>query len=224
MAESVFARVSRLLSGEFEDMIVRLEQANGPALMREAIREVDRAIELVRADHEAVMTRRLHAARQHRLLRERVEQLTDKASFAVGEGRDDLAEAALSRQIDFEQQATKLDAVQVEAREEETRIENSITALETRKKQMEDALSSFLVSQREAETGGDGPAKPARNVEKQMARSEQAFERAMAGAGGVGVMRANAETISRVAEIDGLQKSAAIASRMAQLKQASGNG
>jgi phage shock protein A len=222
VAESVFARVARLLSGKVEDSIDWLEQADGPAVMRESIREVDRAIDQVRADLEAALARRLQAARQQKLLSERVGQLTDKAKFAIAEGRDELAEAALSRQIDFEQQATKLDEVQAEAREQEQRLESCITALETRKKQMEEALSAFLLSQRDAALGGDGPSRPARNVETQVTRSEQAFERAMAGAGGVGFSRADVETVNRVAEIDVLQKNAAVAARLAKLKQAAG--
>jgi len=222
VAESIIARVSRLLSAKLEDSVDRLEQAGGAEVMREAIREVDRAIDEVRLDHEAVMARRLQAVRQQKMLNERVAQLTEKAKFAIGEGCDDLAEAALSRQIDFEQQATKLDEVIAGARQEELRLENCVTALQTRKKQMDDALSAFLVSRSQAATGGDGPARAERDVENQVARSEQAFERAMAGAGGVGFTRADAQTVNRVAEIDGLQKSAAVAARMAKLKQTSG--
>jgi phage shock protein A len=40
----------------------------------------------------------------------------------------------------------------------------------------------------------------------------------MAGAGGVGLARADADTINRVAELDGMQKSATIAQRLAVLK------
>ena len=58
------------------------------------------------------MARRLQAARQQKMLAERVEELTAKAKFALSEGREDLAEAALSRQIDFEAQAKKLETVQ----------------------------------------------------------------------------------------------------------------
>ena len=47
---------------------------------------------------------------------------------------------------------------------------------------------------------------------------EQAFDRAMAGAGGVSFARADADTINRVAELDGLQKSATVAERLAALK------
>jgi len=38
MAESIFARVSRLLSATVEDAVDRMEQAGGDAVMREAIR------------------------------------------------------------------------------------------------------------------------------------------------------------------------------------------
>jgi phage shock protein A len=194
------------------------EQAGGDAVMREAIREADRAIDEVKAELEATMARRLQAARQQKLLAQRCEELITKAKFAVAEGREDLAEAALSRQIDFEAQAKKLDAVQSQAREEEQRLEDGLAALNARKRQMEDALQAYLVSRREASLGGDGPTRPDRSAEKKVDAAEQAFDRAMAGAGGVSFARADADTINRVAEIDGMQKSATIAERLAALK------
>jgi phage shock protein A len=141
MAESIFARVSRLLSATVEDAVDRMEQAGGDAVMREAIREADRAIDQVKADLQSTMARRLLAARQQKMFTERAEELTTKAKFALGQGREDLAEAA-----------------------------------------------------------------------------EQAFDRAMAGAGGIGFARADADTINRVAEIDFMQKSATVAQRLAALK------
>ena len=152
MAESIFARVSRLLSATVEDTVDRMEKAGGDAVMREAIREADRAIDQVKAELQSTMARRLQAARQQKMLTERAEELTTKAKFALGEGREDLAEAALSRQIDFEAQAKKLDAVQQQAREEEKRLEDGLAALSARKRQMEDALQAYLISQREAAT------------------------------------------------------------------------
>jgi phage shock protein A len=218
MAESIFERVSRLLSATVEEAVDRMEQAGGDVVMREAIREADRAIDEVKAELEAKMAQRLQAARQQKMLAERAEELTAKARFAVKEGRDDLAEAALSRQIDFEAQAKSLDAVQARAREHEQRLEDGLNALNTRKRQMEDALQAYLISRQEAAHGGDGPSRPGRSAEKKVDAAEQAFDRAMAGAGGVGFARADADTINRVAEIDGMQKSATVAERLAALK------
>jgi phage shock protein A len=218
MAESIFARVSRLLLATIEDAVDRMEQAGGEAVMREAIREADRAIDQVKAELQSMMARRLQAARQQRMLTERAEALTTKAKFALEQGREDLAEAALSRQVDFEAQARELDVVQVEAREVEQRLESGLAALSARKRQMEDALQAYLISRQEAALGGDGPPRPDRAAEKKLDAAEQAFNRAMAGAGGVGFARADADAINRVAELEGLQKSATIAARLAALK------
>jgi phage shock protein A len=211
MAESIFARVSRLLSATAEDTVDRMEQAGGDAVMREAIREADRAIDQVKAELQSTMARRLQAARRQKMLTERAEELTTKAKFALGEGREDLAE-------DFEAQAKKLDVVQQQAREEEQRLEDGLAALNARKRQMEDALQAYLISRREAALGGDGPTRPDRSAEKKLDAAEQAFNRAMAGAGGIGFARADADTINRVAEIDGMQRSATVAERLAALK------
>jgi phage shock protein A len=164
------------------------------------------------------MARRLQAARQQKMLTERAEELTTKAKFALGQGREDLAEAALSRQVDFEAQAKDLDVVQRQARQEEQRLEDGLAALSARKRQMDDALQAYLISRREAAVGGDGPTRPDRSAEKKLDAAEQAFNRAMAGAGGIGFARADGDTINRVAEIDGMQKSATVAERLAALK------
>ena len=75
-----------------------------------------------------------------------------------------------------------------------------------------------MISRSEAARGGDGPSRPERSAEKRVDAAEQAFDRAMAGAGGVGFARADAATINRVAELDAMQKSATIAQRLAALK------
>lgn len=218
MAESIFNRISRIISATVEDSIDRLEKAGGEAVMREAIREADRAVDQVKAEREAAQARRLQAARQQGLLAQRIEALTSKARFALGEGREDLAEAALSQQIDFEAQAEKLADVQAQAREEELRLEEGLAALKARKAQMEETLAAYVTARREASVGG-GPARPAEtSAERKVDAAEHAFERAMAGANGCGLSRTDAATIHRVAEIDVLQKSAVIAERMAALK------
>jgi phage shock protein A len=218
MVESIFTRVSRLLSATVEDTVDRMEKAGGDAVMREAIREADRAIDQVKSEVQSTMARRLQVARQQKMLNERAQELTAKAKFALGEGREDLAEAALTRQLDFEVQAKSLDAVQQQAREEEQRLEEGLAALNARKRQMDDALQAYTASRREAVLGGDGPVRTDRSAEKKLDAAEQAFDRAMAGAGGVGFTRADGDTLNRVAEIDVMQRSATVAERLAALK------
>ena len=162
--------VPRLLSATVEDTVDRMEQAGGDAVMREAIREADRAIDQVKAELQSTMARRLRPPVSRRCSPSAAEELTTKAKFALGQGREDLAEAALSRQVDFEAQAKDLDVVQRQARQEEQRLEDGLAALSARKRQMDDALQAYLISRREAAVGGDGPARPDRSAERRSTR------------------------------------------------------
>ena len=172
MAESLFMRVRRVVSASIEDVVDAMERAGGASVMREAIREVDRAMDEVRAEQETATARRLQATRQQRMFRDQLAALDEKARFAVAENRDDLAEAALSRQLDFEAQAERLEAVRAEAADEAGRLEGCLAALATRKAQMEEALAAFEAAQRDAALGGDGPARPDRRVGRRVERAE----------------------------------------------------
>lgn len=220
MAESIFARVRRLLSARIEDNVDAMERANNDGVMREAIREVDRTIDAVRGDQERAMTRRLQAARQAEMIGRKLTELTDKARFAVDSGRDDLAEGALKRQVDLENETGRLTQIQDHAREEEAKLDESLAALRARKAQMTEALAAFDIARSDAALGGDGEFHSARRHERVVEQAEAAFDRAMGGAGGVGFQRGDADAINRVAEIDTLQKNATVAQRLAALKQA----
>jgi phage shock protein A len=218
MAESIFHRVRRLLSAQIEDSVDGMERANSDGTMREAIREVDRAIDDVRVDQEGAMTRRLQAARQQEMIAKKLVELTEKARFALSEGREDLAEGALVRQVDLENQVSQLEQVQELARVEEEKLDESLTALRARKRQMEEALALFSVAKTEASLGGDAGRSNERSVERQVERAEAAFSRAMTGAGGTSFTAGDVAAINSVAEIDSLQKGATVATRLAALK------
>ena len=217
MAESIFNRISRILSATVEDSIDRLEQAGGESVMREAIREADRAVDQAKAELDAVTVRRLQAARHQGMLIQRIEALSGKARFAIDGGRDDLAEAALAQQIDFEAQAVQLEEAQAQARDEEGRLGEGLAALEARRAQMTDALTAYLLARREVSPGGRA-SRGDRSAERKVDAAEQAFARAMGREGASGPAHTDAATIGRVAEIDALQKRAAIAERLAALK------
>lgn len=220
MAESIFMRVRRLISASVEDAVDAMERAGGTSVMREAIREVDRAIDEVRTAQEAATARRLQAMRQQRLFREKLTVLEDKARFALSQNREDLAEAAVSRQLDFEAEARRLDEVQEQASSEAAELETCLVSLTTRRTQMEEALSAFTVARQEAACRSDGSGTPQRRTRTRVERAEQAFDRAMAGAGGVsGLTRADGAAIAKVAEIATLERSATIAQRMAGLRR-----
>lgn len=222
MAESVFLRVRRMLSSRVEDSVDAMERANSDGTMREAIREVDRAMDEVRRDREAAMTRRLQAARQQDMIAEKLVKLTEQARFALSEGREDLAEGALTRQVDLEEQSAKLERLKELCREEESKLDESYTALRARKTEMEEALAAFMIAREDASMGGDSGLENKREIETKIRNAEAAFDRAMTGAGGVGFTRSDAKSINSVAEIETMQKGATVADRLAALKRESG--
>jgi phage shock protein A len=219
MAESIFTRVGRIMSGRLEDRVDEMERSRSDSVMREAIREVDRAIDELRRQQEAAMMRRLQAERQQQTLVKTAAGLTDKAKYALGEGREDLAEGALSRQVELEEQAGKLTAVQEVAKIEEDKLEESLSSLRARKKQMEEALAAFQVAKAESGSGLEATSTVNTNErEHRIENAEAAFDRAMTGGGGIGFSRGDAEAINKVAEIDTMSRRATVAERLAALK------
>lgn len=221
MSEPIHLRVKRILAGRIEDVVDTMEHAGGPSVMREAVREVKRAIDDVRTAQVAAASQRLQAIRQQQMAAEHVLKLTDKAKFAVEQGRDDLAEAALARQIDFEGQIPTLKAAEDAAGGEEARLEAFVQALLSRKLEMEQTLEAFEMAQSEAPSVAIGSYGHGAKIEKAVARAESAFDRAMDGAGGTGFTRSQAGVVTKVAELEVMQRQSAVQDRLAALKAAS---
>ena len=221
MAEPIYLRVRRVLSASAEEAVDAMERAGGASVLREAIRQVDRALEEVRAEQEAVAARGLEAKKRQSAIRERVADLEEKARFALSRGRDDLAEAALSSQLDLEERVARLDAAQADAAEQAGRLDECAAALAARKAQMEKDLAAFQTSRRDADLGGDCTRRRDQRIKRTVARAEQAFERVMAGTGGDSDAGADPEGAAKLAEIEAMRRSSVLAERLAALRAAS---
>lgn len=220
MAEPIYLRVRRVLSASAEEAVDAMERAGGASVLREAIRQVDRALEEVRAEQEAVAARGLEAKKRQSAIRERVADLEEKARFALSKGRDDLAEAALSSQLDLEERVARLDAAQADAAEQAGRLDECSAALAARKAQMEKDLAAFQTSRRDADLGGDHARRQDQRIKRTVARAEQTFERVMAGAQSPDA-GADPEGAAKLAEIEAMRRSSVLAERLAALRAAS---
>ena len=189
--------------------------------MREAIREVERTIEEVRTEHSAATVRQHQSARQARLFRDRLTDLDQKALFALAEGREDLAEAAISRQIDFEAQAALLEQAGSEAKAEASQLDGSLAALQARKRQMEEDLAAVEAMQGAADGGRATASGLSTNAGRRVEQAEGAFRRALSGLGGDGCPGSgDPQASAKVAEIDTLQRQVMITQRIAKLRGA----
>lgn len=215
MADSIFIRVHRVLSASVEDAVAALERASGTSLMREAIRQVARAADEVRTEQAANADRVADARRQQAQVRARIAELDDKARYALGKERDDLAGAAVAHQLDLEAELKRLDRVQAEAAEDAVRLDECAAALAARKAQMERELAAFEALQQE-ERPGAAAVRRDRALQEKADRAQATFDRVMAAAGGSAAGRADPHE----AEIDALRREEAVEARLAAMRAA----
>jgi phage shock protein A len=218
MSESIFVRVQRVVSGGVESALDAAERLSGNSVMRQAIREMDAAIDKADAERESARARRLQAEHHLQACRKQLATLKEQARFALAKERLDLAEAAVARQIDVEAQIASLAKAESEASADERRFGESVDTLKLRRGQMYEELRAFESTQRAAAIDCEAPGSPDSRVRRRAERAEEAFERALAAAGGLSGGRASPEAAAKVAELEALQKEAAIAERLAALQ------
>jgi phage shock protein A len=222
MADSIFVRVQRVMTGGVGSALDAAERVGGTSVMRQAIREMDSAIDKARAEGDSARSKRLQAAHRLEECRRQLATLKEQARFALGKGRMDLAEVAIARQLDVEAQINLLTKAETDAAAVERRLEESAAELKLRRGQMFDELRNFQSAQQAASSGGDASGSPDARLQRRAERAQEAFERAMDAAGGLSGGRASPEAAAKVAEIEALQKEAAIAERLAALQSGAG--
>lgn len=147
--ETLSTRVSRLISGSFNALVTSMEDSNPELVMSESVREVDKAIEEVRSllgktiisKHQAVS--RLDREKQlHK-------NYDEEIAIAITEKRDDLAEAAIGKQLDIEAQLPILENTIAELGKQEKEYESYISALHGKKREIQHDLDIFKRTQHE---------------------------------------------------------------------------
>lgn len=224
MSEGLISRVRRLVSGSVNDLVDTIENAAPEAVMRETIREVDGAIEDVRGELGQVVANRHHANKRLMETSAKHEELAEKAAFAVDQGRDELAEAAIARQLDMEAQIPVLEATLKELSGKQGELEGYVSALLARKREMETDLQTYLASQaaqKSAANGADGADATAKGTTTagRVDRAESTFQRVMHGASGIGAtVASDADTAAKLAELEQVARTHRVQERLAALK------
>jgi phage shock protein A len=218
MAENILSRVTRLVSGSVNSIVDAVENAAPETIMREAIREVDRAIDDVRAELGLAAANKHHANKRLMEASAKHEALSDQIETAVGEGRDDLAEAAIGRQLDIEAQIPLLENALTEAGERETELEGYVLALQGRKREMENDLDTYLSTRTAGGAAAPGMS-PEHAADSKADKAESAFNRVLRGKTGLdGSVKADRDTAAKLAELESISRSNRVKERLAALK------
>lgn len=218
MSETLTSRVGRLIAGSFHALVDAVENAAPENVMEQAIREIEAAIGDVRNDLGSVEAQRHLTAKRLAEESSRHEQLAEQAALAVGQGREDLASAAIERQIDIEAQLPVLEARLAELAEDKTRLEGYVAALQAKKREMREALADYRKSVERA-AGDDSKATTDNRAQDRAEHAAAAFERVFQRHTGLGpATSGSARSAAQLAELEELTRRNRVQERLAQLK------
>ena len=220
VTDTIGTRVSRIIAGNIHSLIDVLENTNSEAGMAQTIREVDGIIDEVgvglgraaAAKHLALS----NLAEQNR----RHGQLAGEIEIAVKEKRDDLAKAAIARQLDIEAQIPVLEQAIASTAGEEKEMGSYLTALRAKKREMEEMLRQFISTRAARGVAAVGGTGDKTAVSDKMARAESTFDRILAHQTGLpGLMSAaSVENAAKLRELSDLARNNRIEERLAALK------
>src|SRR5215469_12284134 len=220
MTDTIASRVTRVVSGSVHALLDAVENAAPEVTMSEAVREVDRVIDDVRAELGRVEASKHLATTQLNKLNTDHEQLAGQIELALAQSREDLVRAGLEKQLNIEDQIPILQKSLTEQQEKGKELAGYIVALLAKKREMEEALREFLASRAgamspRAQAGG------ADTVQGRVADASAAFERVLAKETGVaGLMPSGGADAAKLRELQDLQRAHRIEERLAQLKAA----
>ncbi|MGD9584074.1 MAG: PspA/IM30 family protein [Lysobacterales bacterium] len=218
MKESIGSRVSRLIAGSVNAVIGAVENAAPEVVMEQALREIDGAADDVRGELGRVIAGRHLASK--RLVEEnrRHEALGEQIELAVQQQREDLAEAAIARQIDIEAQIPVLEAGIADGAARQRELEGYIAALSARRREMETELAQYRAAQKQAaDSAADAAAPGSGSAARRVGEAERAFQRVMASTGVPGSSGMNADS-AKLAELEDLARKNRIRERLAEVK------
>lgn len=221
MTDSLKTRVGRVIAGSVHALLDRIEDQAPEATMEQSLREADAVIDEVRHELGTVSANRHLSQRQHANLNQLHATLSSQIDEAMSAGREDLARAAVARQLDIEAQLPVLETTLAEHARQESELTGFVAALLAKKREMQDALAEFRKSRAAAAATATAPA-GAGSAAHRIGKVTDAFDRVYERQTGLsGTVRQNSlQQAAQLKELDDLVRDNKIAERMAQLKAA----
>ena len=212
MSEGLLKRIGRLVSASANSLVDSLENAAPTMVMEEAIREIDSAIADVRAQLGKVEAARYLSTKSLNADNSRHAELQAQIEVAVAQGRDDLAEAAIARQMDIEAMIPVVEKSIAYSDAEINELNSYIQALQAKKREMQETLKHYEIANAAAvQAEHAGTASTATQVEQ----ATDAFNRILNKAGAPGVSSGDER---KLAELDQLARQNRIQERLARVK------
>ncbi|MFP4351279.1 MAG: PspA/IM30 family protein [Puniceicoccaceae bacterium] len=223
MNDSISNRIRRIITGSASSIVSKIEGLAPEVVLRQAIAEVDGALDEVKAELGRITAQKYHVTKAMAKLNEEHGRIGGQSAEAHRQGRKDLVEAAISRQIDIEDQLPALENQLAELGRQEAELNQAITGLVAKRNEMDDELFEFKRTQSQADSSGageeDGSSRPS-GAAARAGRAERAFTRVLQDATGVrrGAIQAGSAESGKLVELAHLNKRARIEARMKALE------
>jgi phage shock protein A len=215
MPDSVFVRVERIVRTSADRALELAERASGVVLVREAARELEQAEQRLRDDRQAADRKGRRGADAQKEIRAKLAELTDHARYALGKGREDLARAAVARQVELEKETGDWETIAAEAKVEAKCIDDALAQVAARRKQIQSELAALEREQSAAAPARGGKEGVQARVATAMNKADRIFERAMSERSAISEP---AEAARAMADIAAMKRDDAIEERLAALK------
>ncbi|HHK5986561.1 TPA: PspA/IM30 family protein [Neisseria subflava] len=219
MSETLSRRVGRLVSGGFHALIDAAENLAPEAVMNESIREIENAVDEVRAELGKVLAQKHLAAKKMADESNRHEAIDANLQAAVAAGRDDLAEAGIAEQMDIEARLPVLENTIADCAAQEKELEGFIAALQAKKREMQQQLQDWRAAQQSMGTGktASGNGSDLNRIARDAEKSGNTFDRVMGRQNAVH-SSTDAAQLAKLKELEDLSRNNRIAERLAALK------
>jgi phage shock protein A len=152
------------------------------------------------------------------------EDLSDKIALALQNSREDLAEAAVARQLDIEAQIPVLEATIKDCADQEKELEGYVSALLAKKRQMQEELREYKQSRADTTAMTDEPgvtaSGEATDVDRRVQGAQSAFERILEKATGLpgAPGSSDRQTATKLAELESMSRKNRIQERLVAIK------
>src|ERR1700731_1244836 len=173
VTDTIASRVTRVIGSSVHALLDAVENAAPEAAMAQAIREVDQAIDEVRAELGRVEAVKHLATSSLNKLNTQNEGLAGQVEIAVAKGDEGLARAGIAKQVDIEDQIPVLQRSLHDALDRSKELEGYVAALLAKKREMDSALQDFVA----AHASSPGVNLSSGSTQGKVERAGSAFDR-----------------------------------------------